>query len=305
MPSYLRSLSNRERAWITKCAKALTRPYVAPWDTLEYLLVPQEHLRLLDMYDKVVNYLIPGDKSFVRPAILHRSSHSGNIFLSQEALLRDGTIKISAITDWQHTAVLPLYLTADFPRFIKEVERGPRQEDADYLKEVDVLHEAYHALYKDTGYDIAWSSAIPYGTNFSMSRTLPDAAARCWHGGQFTLRRELIRAARNWEKIAGPDAACPLGSNPFSEQEIAQVEEDEKLWKMGDTLRSDMAECIGVRAVDGWVKVEECDRALQNSARLCDAWVSIWNESCGGTPPKGLDSPADVWPYEVQATSKE
>lgn len=269
-----------------------------------HLSVPQDHLRLLDMYEKVVEYLMPEDERLIRPVIFHRNSHWGNIFLSQEALSRDGTIEISAVTDWQHTRVLPLYLTADFPRFIKELEQGPDQEDEAFSKEVAILRECYHALYRDAGYNLAWAAAIPYGTNTSMSRYLPDAASRCWHGGQVILKRELIRAAQNWEKIAGPDVTCPLGPSPFSEEEIALAEGEQRAWEEADHILRDMSNNIGVKPVDGWVGAENHDCALRESGTLRDIWVEVWKESIAKDEKNRLPrelNPADLWPFEVAA----
>ncbi|KAF8894381.1 hypothetical protein CPB84DRAFT_1782912 [Gymnopilus junonius] len=297
LPSYLQSITHTERAWIRKFTNAPAadgRTFVAPWEPPSHLQIPQDHLRLLDQYDSVAKYFIPSDERHLRPTLTLRDSNQGNIFLSREALEHDGTIEISAVIDWQHTAVLPLYLTALIPRFIEEAEPAPGQAEEEFLKEKAYLRKAYHALYHDTEYDVVWASSLSFEGRFSMDQQLPAAAQFCWHGGYVKLKQLLICAAAEWEDIVGPEIPCPLGPEPFSREVVAQAEEDERTWMEMEDAREGIARAVGVED-DGWVRNEDYEKAVRANEAQRMAWV----ESLGKEEKQGLGNvdPAEIWPF--------
>ncbi|KAJ2914044.1 hypothetical protein MD484_g6366, partial [Candolleomyces efflorescens] len=298
VPSYLQSITHSERAWMRRYANAPAvdgRTFIAPWEPPLALQIPQDHFRLLDQYDSVAKYFIPSDERLLRPTFTLRDSNQGNIFLSREALDRDGTIEITAVIDWQHTAVLPLYLTALIPRFIEQAEPAPGQAEEELLKEKAYLRKAYHALYQETGIDVVWASSLSFGDRFSMAQQLPSAAQYCWHGGNVKLKRLLIRAVAEWEKIVGPGIPCPLGAEPFSKEEIARAEEDERKWLDTEIAREEIARAIGVEE-DGWVRNEDYKTAVEANAALRRAWV----ENLGEEEKRGLGDvdPSVIWPFQ-------
>ncbi|EDR13224.1 uncharacterized protein LACBIDRAFT_292455 [Laccaria bicolor S238N-H82] len=303
VPSYLQSITQSERVWIRRFANppaAGGRSFVAPWEPPSHLQIPQNHLRLLDQYDSIAKYFIPSDERLHRPTFTLRDSNQGNIFLSREALERDGTIEISAVIDWQHTAVLPLYLTALIPRFIEQVEPAPGQAEEDLRKETAYLRKAYHALYQDTGLDVVWASALSFGDKFSMAQQLPSAAQFCWHGGYVKLKRLLIRAATEWDSIVGPEVPCPLGPETFSKEAIAQAEEEERTWMEMEDARESIEKAVGIEN-DGWVRSEDYDKAVRVNEVLRKAWV----ESLGKEERHGLGGvdPVEIWPFQGRAES--
>ncbi|KAF8985824.1 hypothetical protein BDQ17DRAFT_1493622 [Cyathus striatus] len=153
---YLKSITNCEHAWIMKYAKSPTCKFIAPWEPPSHLQVPQEHIHLLNMYDNVANLT------------LHDSNQS-NIFLSCEAFEHNGTVEISAVINWQNTAVLPLYLTALIPEFINGAKPALGQEEEAFLKEKAYLHKAYHVLYLETDLDIVWASTLSFDGKYTMA----------------------------------------------------------------------------------------------------------------------------------------
>ncbi|PPQ90887.1 hypothetical protein CVT25_007357 [Psilocybe cyanescens] len=82
------------------------------------------------------------------------------------ALERRGTVEIYTITDWQHTAVLLLYL---IPHFIEDAEPALGQEDDAFFKEQAYMLKAYHALYQETAIDVVWASGLSFGDRFTMA----------------------------------------------------------------------------------------------------------------------------------------
>lgn len=91
---------------IARSSTPTYRGFVAPWEPPPHLQILQDHLCLLDQYDSLAEYFIPSDERLLRPTLALRDSNQGSIFLSREALERDGTIENSAVIDWQHVAVL-------------------------------------------------------------------------------------------------------------------------------------------------------------------------------------------------------
>ncbi|KAF8992087.1 hypothetical protein BDQ17DRAFT_1546624 [Cyathus striatus] len=272
VPSYLKSITNSEHAWITKYAKAPTRKFVAPWEPHSHLQVPQDHLHLLSI-------------------LTLRDSNQGSIFLSREAFESDVTVEISAVIDWQHTAVLPLYLTVLIPSFIQVPEPAPDQEEDAFLKEQAYLHKAYHTLYRETELDIVLASALSFDGKVTTAQQLPSAAQYCWHGSNPILKQQLIRVMVNWEGIAGTGVVCPLSPESLSELEIAQAKEGEHAWEEMESAQSDIDRHIGVGS-DGWVVTEGYDRAVQASDDLCKEWMA--NIEKGDLGEVDL---ADIWPY--------
>ncbi|KAF8992073.1 hypothetical protein BDQ17DRAFT_1254288, partial [Cyathus striatus] len=297
VPSYLKGITNSERAWITRYAKAPTRKFDAPWDPPSHLQVPQDHIRLLNMYDEVASYFIPKDERLLRPSLTLCDSNQTNIFLSREAYERDGTMEISAVIDWQNTAVHPLYIAALIPYFIEEAEPASDQKKDAFLKEQAYLRKAYHALYQETELDIVWASALSFGEKVNMAQQLPTAVQYCWHGSYRKLKRLLIRTMVEWEAIAGPGVACPISPGTFTEQDIAQVKEDELAWQEMEKCRSEMRRCIGV-VNDGWVDTEGYDRALQANDDLRKQWMAIVDseELEAELGPGEVDY--GIWPYQ-------
>lgn len=285
--SYLQSIHS-ERARIRKYANP-------PWEAPPHLQVPQVHIHLLDQYDSIANYFIPSDERLLRPAPTLRDSNQGNIFLSSEALERDGTVEISRIIDWQHTTILPLYLISLIPQFIEQAEAAVGQTDEELLKEKVHLRKAYHALYQDTGLDIVWASALSFGEKFLMSQQLPASAQFCWHGGFVKLKQLVIRTSVEWENIVGPAISSPLGPEPFSKEEVAQAEEDEKIWMDMEDAREGIGSAIGVEN-DGWVRNEEYETAVRVNQELRTAWVgSLRKEESEGL---GSVDPSEIWPFQ-------
>ena len=158
--------------------------------------------------------------------------------------------------------------------------------------------KAYHALYQDTGLNVVWASALSFGEKYSMAQQLPALVQFCWHGGFVKLKQLLIRASVEWKNIARPGMNCHLGSKPFSKEEVAQTEEDERTWMDMEAAREGIERAIGVEN-DGWVRNEEYERAVRVNEELCMAWV----ESLGKVEKKGLRNvdPTEIWPFKVES----
>ncbi|PPQ74095.1 hypothetical protein CVT24_012940 [Panaeolus cyanescens] len=271
--SYLKSITIQERYWIEKMAKRPTRKRPHP---------------SIELVRKVAQYFIPSDERLLRPTMTLRDSHMYNIFISEEALAR-GDIEITSVIDWQHTTILPLYLAADAPRFIGYDTPKPGENEAEFTKEKKFLMAVYHASYADTGADLAWATALSVGVPRPTPQVMPFAARTCWHAGYVDLKKELIRVSLDWQKIA-PAVECPLSSEGYTEQDLAQVRKDQAMWYAAHARRVAIEEEIGLRG-DKSVTPDCFRAAVKTDQRLFDAWKA------------GLDlqelgnvNPAEIWP---------
>jgi aminoglycoside phosphotransferase (APT) family kinase protein len=72
---------------------------------------PQEHYKHLEMYLQILDRLIPKEPFLNRPTLRHPDLNPNNIFISNEA-------DIVGLIDWQHSRILPFFLTSrDFRSF--------------------------------------------------------------------------------------------------------------------------------------------------------------------------------------------
>ena len=247
--------------------------------------IPEEHLRLLDLYDKVAPYLIPPDSRLLRPTMTLLDSNLNNIFLSREDFLRDGTIKISTVIDWQHTTILPLYFTAVTPNFIMNSHPNPGQDEAELAEQRTFLRKAYHAMYFDTKIDIVWAAALSSPT----PKMMPIVAQGCWHFGYPDLKMHLMDVALEWDKFA-PGTKCPITSEGFTQQDLERATEDCYTWHRAQLALEDIERRVGV-SDNGSVHCNEYASAVQTNRELFRAWKATLD-------PGELDDvdPVDIWP---------
>ena len=131
-----------------------------------------------------------------------------------------------------------------------------------------------------------------------MAQQLPGAAQFCWHGGYVRLKRQLIRAAEEWEAIVGPGVACPLKEGPLAVSQgdgysIERVKEEEEMWMKVEDAREELERQIGIES-DGWVDLDSYERAVRVNDELRKAWVASVVEK--KVDLGGVD-PATLWPY--------
>ena len=65
---------------------------------------PSEHIESLESYLKIAPALLPSNE-FLQPVLRHPDLQPNNIFVSDD-------LDIVGLIDWQHAAVLPLFLAA-------------------------------------------------------------------------------------------------------------------------------------------------------------------------------------------------
>jgi hypothetical protein len=243
---------------------------------------PLDHLDSLDKYLRTAPYLIPhNNETLTRSTLRHPDLQPNNVFVSDK-------LEITGLIDWQHCAILPLFLQCGIPNSLQNYgddisesltvpELPPNFDDLSESRQFEQavllrrrqLHYFYVAMtarLNSTHYD-----ALAY--DFSMlRRKLFDHASCPWEGDNVTLKAELIYLMENWSSIAAPEmsardeakAPCPFS---FSEDEVteckrlhaAQIEADEQLQACRDV--------VGI-GPEGWVPLEQYKETKQRELKL-------------------------------------
>jgi hypothetical protein len=263
-----------------------------------------EHLDSLDKYLRIVPLLIPnGNDTLTRPTIRHPDLQPNNVFVLDN-------LEITGLIDWQHCAILPLFLQCGIPNSLQNYGDSvsesltppelPRNFDElserEQFKQVVLLrrrqlHYFYVAMtakLNSTHYD-----ALTYNLS-TLRRKLFHHASDPWEGDNVTLKADLIQLTKNWSKINSSKSSTSSEARPpcpitFPEDEVsdclrldsAQVEADEQLEACRDI--------VGV-GPEGWVPSDQYEEAKQREsklkvdaldaaesdeerARLCEHWV--------------------------------
>lgn len=197
-------------------------------------------------------------------------------------------LEITGLIDWQHCAILPLFLQCGIPNSFQNygdsisesLIRPELPDNFDELSESDQFEQVLllrrrqlHYFYVAT---TAKLNSIHYDTltdDFStLRRKLFDHASSPWEGDNVTLKADLIDLSKNWSKIATSQSStsddarppCPIA---FSEDEVseclrlhaAQVEADVQLQACRDV--------IGI-GPEGWVPSEQYDEIKHRENKL-------------------------------------
>lgn len=166
---------------------------------------PSDHLDNLEKYLRAVPYIMPtGDDTPTRPILRHPDLQPNNVFISDD-------LNIFGLIDWQHCAILPLFLQCGIPNSL--------QNYGDSVSESLTPPELPHN-FDDVSESEQFEQDLLYDAltdDFSAwRRKLFDHASDPWEGDNVTLKADPIN---------------------FSEDEIseclrlnaAQIEADEQL----------------------------------------------------------------------------
>lgn len=165
-----------------------------------------------------------------KPTFCHTDLHMGNIFVSE-----DEPSEISAIIDWQHTRIAPMFLQARWPMFITpppdypagfEMPKLPDnyeemdeegKESAEYELESVMEAKAYEARCYLDNPDAYDAMNIP-----RVYRELFTCCGETWIEGPMPLRACLIDIFKSWQDLGFP-GECPY---TFPEEDIQRHEKE-------------------------------------------------------------------------------
>jgi hypothetical protein len=229
-----------------------------------------------------VPYLIPNSNdTLTRPTLRHPDLQPNNVFVSDD-------LRITGLIDWQHCAILPLFLQCGVPNSLQnygdsvseslttpELPPGfDELSDSEQFQEVLLLRRRqlhYFYVAATAKLNPVHYDALTYDFS-TLRRKLYDHASCPWEGDNVALKADLIQFTKNWTDVVASKsstsddarAPCPIA---FSEDEMstclrlhaAQIEADEQLQVCRDV--------IGI-GPEGWVPVEQYDEIKQRERKL-------------------------------------
>ena len=237
--SYFTALIKNEQQWLRAYAKPRepSDPCFRGADDNS----PSAHIALLDQLLECLPHIVP-DEALCFPCLWHPElSLPSNIFVRQPSL------DISAVIDWQWTSAAPFFMQAVHARstvhsfLSSRMAPGKLGDGAvlpEILEDLDAAHhrerlQLIHHEYRST---LALASRhIPQDAPHApllraVAQTLPHIATvldpvhcarRTWHRGIVHLRAALIRLQREWPAVVRDGAPCPLR---FTEEEARRTE---------------------------------------------------------------------------------
>lgn len=221
---------------------------------------PSDHVKNLGHYLRLAPWLVPDDDSLSAFCIRHPDLTDSNLRVSTDS----GGLQILSVLDWQHAAVLPLFLHAGMPEFIQNEEDEVSQkmvkpeppDDFDKLPEEDQDRERelfrrrlvhYHYNLSTATHNRIHHKGLVYPLNPFRRRIFIHATAM-WEGETIKLLCALIDLVLGWEHIATDGTPCPV---VFTEEIVAA----EKLYQaLANAERGErrLRENVGYGA-DTWV----------------------------------------------------
>ncbi|KAF2083964.1 hypothetical protein K490DRAFT_76144 [Saccharata proteae CBS 121410] len=243
---------------------------------------PLEHLDSLDKYLRVAPYLIPNqEEALTRPTLRHPDLQPNNVFVSDK-------LEITGLIDWQHCAILPLFLQCGIPSSLQNYgdsiseslttpELPPKFDELSESKQFEQVlllrRRQLHYFYVAMTAKLNPRHYDALASDLSMlRRKLFDHSSYPWEGDNVTLKADLVHLMKNWSNIAAAEpstsgdarASCPIS---FSEDEVieyerlnaAQIEADEQLQACRDVIGT---------GPEGWVPLEQYEEAKQRERKL-------------------------------------
>lgn len=263
---------------MTHCAQARF-PYEPLYREVYGLqkVFPRDHMQSLSEYLQIAEHLQPRELRMNRPVIRHPDLQPNNIFVSE-------SMDILGIIDWQHCAVLPLFLQAFIPKAFQnygdiESEQlvkpqlpddfdqldSQQQDEARELLRRRQLHFFYVGKTLKSNVDHYDAMQLDH---LALRQKLFQHAGAPWEGDNVTLKSDLIRATQVWQELVqtdgGPVPDCPL---TYSEAEIEHCLKLESQQKDADANLETACRGLDIN-VEGWVSLEGYDAAKRLSQEM-------------------------------------
>jgi hypothetical protein len=187
--------------------------------------------------------------------------HLANIFIKSEK-----QPSITAIIDWQGAEILPLSLTARFPRML-DYDIGEEPVTVDMPPELDSLDPVAKANREDVMVKKYWL-AKTIKINPQMAAALREPihklliplwieSGRTWTGELASFRHDLIEFVDTYEN-------CPVS---FSQEERSHHKEEVEEYNDKIIALKKLREALGVSS-EGWVSHERYDTVMQVNEEL-------------------------------------
>ena len=236
---------------------------------------------MLHDYLRIVPYILPQDKEMsLRPRMRHPDLQPNNVIVSEN-------LEITGLIDWQHCAILPLFLRGGIPASLQnygdEVSESlgfpSLPDDFDDLSEDSLLKQVellwkrqlhYYCIAKTADIGSVHANALK-DPLFSMRRKIFSHASDPWEGDNVTLKADLIDVTKVWSRLAQPSSGDSIPTCPveFSEAEKRDCLQRAATIQEADAQFRTCMDLVGV-GNEAWVPVELHDGAKLRSQQLLE-----------------------------------
>ncbi|KAJ5203019.1 hypothetical protein N7449_005098 [Penicillium cf. viridicatum] len=260
----------------------------------ELLQATESVMELLDS-----NEILKGEAS--QPTLWHTDLHMGNIFVAS-----DERSRIVSLIDLQSISILPAFLQAQWPVFLKPPQNYDYEKGIFEVK----LRDDFDTLDKDSKMLAMreWSQ-VKLAKAYEISTLLEDKPAhramnvprvfrelflRCGEVseiGVLPLRACLIELFQNWSDL-GFSRECPLS---FTQEQVDTHDRQFSEYQAWYKIQALAQECLDTDA-EGWVApgLDVDEKRTQNEELL-----TMYIESVAGE--KSAEEARAIWPFPVKA----
>ncbi|KAF8884331.1 kinase-like domain-containing protein [Infundibulicybe gibba] len=237
---------------------------------------PSDHANNLDRYLLLAPSLVPDDGSLRTFCIRHPDLHTGNLRVSVDST----SLQILSVLDWQHAAVLPLFLHAGMPDEIQneedevsrsmaepqlpdgfnELSEGKQQWEMELLRR-RLVH--YHYVISTMAYNKVHLKGLAYPMNPFCRRIFVHATAP-WEGETIKLLWALIEMVASWESFTTDNTPCPVA---FTKDEIVAAMKLNEALADADKNERALRKLVGY-GPETWVPVAYYEEAMASSQEV-------------------------------------
>ncbi|KIY52191.1 hypothetical protein FISHEDRAFT_63935 [Fistulina hepatica ATCC 64428] len=230
---------------------------------------PSDHAENLRRYLLLAPSLVPDDDSLGAFCIRHPDLTDSNLKVSTDS----SGLQILSVLDWQHAAVLPLFLHAGMPDVIQneedEVSRRMAEpklpDDFDKLSEEEQEWEMellrrrlvhYHYNLSTAAHNRIHHKGLVYPLN-TFRRRIFNHATAAWEGETIKLLYALIDMVSGWGSFAKDGTPCPV---VFTEDEKAAAEKLYQALRNAEMGERMLRDHVGY-GEETWVPVAHYEKA--------------------------------------------
>ena len=259
----------------------------------ELLQATESIMQLLDS-----NEILKGEAS--RPTLWHTDLHMGNIFVTP-----DECSKITCLIDFQSISVLPAFLQAKWPVFLRPPQNSDYEEGMVEVKvrdDFDTLDEDGKMLARSEWLQAKLAKAYEVSTvlenkpayrAMTVPRVFRELFLRCGEVsevGVLPLRACLIELFHSWSDL-GFSGECPVS---FTQEQVDAHKRQFSEYEAWNQVQSLAQQCLGTDA-EGWIApgLDVNEKRKQNEQLL-----AMYIESVAGE--MSADEARAVWPFPVK-----
>ncbi|KAE8140230.1 phosphotransferase enzyme family protein [Aspergillus pseudotamarii] len=267
LSSYGIAIAKREKSRILS-SRSNSRPLFAKGTIEEQIRLLEITINLMRIMD-----LHPILSQFSQPTLWHTDLHMGNIFVAS-----DDNARITSLIDFQSISILPLFLQAQWPIFLKPPQNYTkglvRPKLPDNINELDkddrtVTLQEWSQSKLAKGYEVATllENKRAYSA-MNIPRVFRDIFVRCSEiseVGAIPLRECLIEIQRSWLSL-GFIGDCPIS---FNNEEINAHKREFAEYQAWDEAQQLALECLDTDA-EGWIapQLDISEKRRQNRELL-------------------------------------